>query len=91
MLHLSTIQDRNSLYVEPLIFEESWTQPAASVTPEALQALEKEFSVTYEPNERSYRITKRTIGRIIITNYDPAVLTNEERTALEQRGRTESR
>ena len=82
VLHLSTVQDRNSLYVEPLIFEESWTQPAASVTPEALQALEKELSVTYEPSERSYRITKRTIGRIIVTNYDPAILTNEERMLL---------
>jgi hypothetical protein len=82
VLHLSTIQDRNALYAEPLIFEETWTQPAASVTPEALQALEKELSVTYEPSERSYRITKRTIGRIIITNYDPSILANVERMRL---------
>jgi hypothetical protein len=82
VLHLSTIQDRNGLYAEPLIFEESWTEPAASVTPEALQALEKELSVSYEPKERSYRITKRTIGRIIITNYDPSTLANAERMRL---------
>jgi len=83
VLQLSTIQDRNALYAEPLIFEESWTEPAAAMTPENLQSLQKELSVTYEPKEHSYRITKRTIGRIIITNYDPAVLTNEERMRLD--------
>ena len=82
VLHLSTVQDRNALYAEPLIFEESWTEPAASLTPETLQALTKEFSVTYDPKANSYQITKRTIGRIIITNYDPAVLSNEERMRL---------
>jgi hypothetical protein len=83
VLHLSTVQDRNALYAEPLIFEESWTEPAASITPENLQSLQKELSVTYEPQARSYRITKRTIGRIIITNYNPSVLTNEERMRLD--------
>jgi hypothetical protein len=82
VLHLSTIQDRNALYAEPLIFEQTWSMPAASVTPEALQALEKELSVEYDAKSRSYKITKRTVGRIIITNYDPAVLSNEERMKL---------
>jgi hypothetical protein len=81
-LHLSTIQDRNSLYAEPLIFQENWTMPAAAVTPEALQSLEKDLSVTYDPKTRGYRISKRTVGRIIITNYDPAVLSNAERMQL---------
>jgi hypothetical protein len=82
VLHLSTIQDRNALYVEPLIFDESWTVPAASLRPEALQSLVKDLSVSYEEKTRSYRITKRTIGRIIVTNYDPSVLSNDERTRL---------
>jgi hypothetical protein len=82
VLHLSTIQDRNSLYAEPLIFEDSWTLPAASVTPEALQSLEKELSVEYQAKSKSYRVSKRTVGRILITNYDPAVLSNDERARL---------
>ena len=82
VLHLSTIQDRNTLYAEPLIFEDSWTMPAASVTPETLQSLEKDYSVTYDGKARSYRIAKRTVGRIIITNYDPKVLSNDERAQL---------
>ena len=76
------MQDRNALYAEPLIFEESWTEPAASLTPESPPSPPKEFSVTYDPKANSYQITKRTIGRIIITNYDPAVLSNEERMRL---------
>lgn len=82
VLQLSTIQDRNSLYAEPLIFEESWTLPAASVTAESLQSLEKELSVDYHEKTKSYRIGKRTVGRILVTNYDPAVLSNEERMRL---------
>ena len=81
-LQLSTIQDRSALFAEPLIFDESWTVPAASLSPEALQSLVKDLSVSYEEKTRSYRITKRTIGRIIITNYDPSVLSNDERMRL---------
>lgn len=82
VLHLSTVQDRNALYAEPLVFEENWSMPVGTMTPEALQSLEKEFSVTYDAKARVYQVAKRTIGRIIVTNYDPSALTNEERSAL---------
>ncbi|MGH7897520.1 MAG: hypothetical protein ACREQQ_06185 [Candidatus Binatia bacterium] len=84
VLHLSTIQDRNGLYAEPLIFEERWTVAAGSVTPQALQSLHSDFSVAHEPRGGVYRISKRTIGRIMITNYDPEVLSNEERRRLHE-------
>ena len=80
VLQLSSIQDRGSLYAEPLMFSESWTVPAASITPEVLQSLASQFVVTRERD--AYRLTKRTIGRIVITNYDPEVLSNEERRNL---------
>ena len=83
VLHLSTIQDRNALYAEPLIFEDSWTVPAASFTAETLQTLqEKDFSVAYDAKTHAYQVSKRTVGRIIITNYDPKVLSNDERMNL---------
>jgi hypothetical protein len=82
VLHLSSIQDRGALYAEPLIFTESWTVSAESVTPEVLQSLEKEFIVARDPGGSGYRITKRTVGRIVVTNYDPEVLTNDQRRAL---------
>ena len=78
VLHLSSIQDRSALYVEPLIFQQHWTMPTALLTPAALQTLAKEFSVTPDAGGASYRLSKRTLGRIIITNYDPEVLSNDE-------------
>ncbi len=82
-LHLSSIQDAGALYAEPLIFRESWTVAGDTITPEVLQALEKQFAVAREANG-TYRVTKRTIGRIVVTNYDPEVLGNDERRRLHE-------
>ncbi len=79
-LHLSAIQDQGALYAEPMIFTESWIVAADSVTPEVLQSLDDGFTVTREPS--GFRLTKRTVGRIVVTNYDPEVLSNAERRAL---------
>jgi hypothetical protein len=62
-----------------LIFERNWILPAGTFTPEGFQALEKEFSVTLSPEARGDRVAKRVTGRILITNYDPDILSNEER------------
>ena len=85
MAQLSTIQDRQSLHVEPLHFHYTWTVPAGSVTPETFQSTYKDFSLTYDPEARVYRVSKRINGRVIITNYDPAVLSNEERFLLHEK------
>lgn len=82
VLHLSSIQDRGALYVEPLLFHQHWILPASGVTPEALQSLAREFTVTREPGGSAYPVVKRTVGRIIITNYDPDLLSNDERMQL---------
>lgn len=84
VLQLSSIQDRNGLYAEPIVFDRSWTLPAASVTAADFQALEQQFSVTHDARARAYRIRKRVIGRIVITNYDPASLSNAERIRLQE-------
>jgi hypothetical protein len=82
--HLSTIQDRHALYVEPLHFQYSWTIPADTVTPEAFQSVYKDFSLTYDAEQHVYRVSRRINGRVIVTNYDPAVLSNEERFLLHE-------
>lgn len=84
VVHVSSIQDRGALYAEPMIFTDRWTVPAASMTPEVLQMFGPEYTVAREPAGGGYRITKRVIGRIVLTNYDPEVLTNDERRALHQ-------
>lgn len=84
MAHLSAIQDRNALYVEPLIFRERWTIPANLVTPEALQSADKDYDVDEDATNHVFRLSNRVTGRIIITNYDPATLPEEERNRINE-------
>ncbi|MEP6933197.1 MAG: hypothetical protein ABI988_04540, partial [Nitrospirota bacterium] len=80
--HLSAIQDQNQLHAEPLIYNQTWTIPANSVTAEGFQALQKEYLVTYNQNDNSYTLRKQITGPILITNYDPYTLSPEERARL---------
>ena len=82
MAHLSTIQDRQALHVEPLHFMHTWTVAAQAVTPETFASTYKDFSLAYDAEKRVYRVSKRVNGRVMISNYDPAVLPNEERVRL---------
>jgi len=83
--HLSAIQDRHALYVEPLHFQHTWRVSADAVTPEAFQAVYKDFSLTYDAQERAYDITKRVNGRVMISNYDPSILSDAERRRLHEK------
>jgi len=83
VLHLSAIQDHNSLYVEPLSIERSWTIPADSVTAEGFKTLEQEYQVTYNAKDKTYTLRKQVEGGTLITNYDPDSLYKEERALLQ--------
>ena len=80
--HLSAIQDQNQLFAEPLVYNQTWTIPANSVTAEGFQALQKEYLVIYSQTDNTYTLRKQIIGRTVITNYDPDTLSPEERTRL---------
>ncbi len=80
--HLSAIQDQNQLHAEPLVYHRTWTIPADSVTAEGFQALQKEYLVTYSHKDNSYTLRKQITGRTLITNYDPATLSPDERARL---------
>jgi len=80
--HLSAIQDQNHLHAEPLVYDQTWTIPANSVTAEGFQALEKEYLVTYSQKDNSYTLRKQITGQILITNYDPNTLSPDERARL---------
>jgi hypothetical protein len=88
MAHLSSIQDRHALYIEPLLFQYNWTIPANSLTPEGFQSIYKDFSLTYDAEKQVYQVSKRVTGRSIIANYDPAILSNEERIRLHEEAET---
>jgi hypothetical protein len=80
--HLSAIQDLNQLYAEPLAYNRTWMIPANSVTAEGFQALQKEYLVTYSQKDNTYTLRKQITGRTLITNYDPAALSPDERARL---------
>lgn len=83
VLHLSAIQDHNHLYVEPLNIERSWTIPADSVTAEGFKALEQEYQVAYNAQDKTFTLRKQVEGGALITNYDPNLLSREERASLQ--------
>ena len=87
VLHLSKLQDDHRLYVEPLILERDWTVPLSGLSGEDFVAMEKEFQVTYDPQAQAYHLRKRDIGRIVITNYDPDILSPAERLELQQKAK----
>ncbi|NOS81979.1 MAG: hypothetical protein E8D46_03655 [Nitrospira sp.] len=80
--HLSAIQDQNQLHAEPLVYNRTWTIPANSVTAEGFQALQKEYLVAYNQKDNTYTLRKQVLGRTLITNYDPATLSPDERARL---------
>jgi hypothetical protein len=84
VLHLSAIQDRHQLFVEPLMFDQHWTLPAESLTAEQLADLQKDYKVEYQPERKQITLSKRVNGRIVLTNYDPSTLSNEERMRLHE-------
>jgi hypothetical protein len=84
VLHLSSIQDRHKLFVEPLMFDQHWTLPAESLTAEQMAGLQKEFKVEYQAGRKQVVLSKRVAGHILLTNYDPAMLSNEERIRLHE-------
>lgn len=84
VLHISAIQDANRLYAESMLFERAWTIPAESVTAEGFRALEQEYLINYDAQQKAYRLRKPVSGRILITNYDPNTLPDDERVRLHE-------
>lgn len=82
VLHLSTLQDRNLLYVEPLIFYKTWEIPIGSVSGQDFEILENKYDISVDSQRQLYLLKKRILGRTLITNYDPENLSNEERIQL---------
>ena len=84
VLHISSIQDRNKLFVEPLMFDQQWTLPAESLTADQMTGLQKDFKIELLTESKQVILSKRETGRILLTNYDPATLSNEERIRLQE-------
>jgi len=81
---ISSVQDRHQLFVEPLQFEQSWQIPADSINPEQLANVQKDFKVEYDIPSKRLTLTKRVTGHIVLTNYDPQLLSNADRIKLNE-------
>ena len=82
MSQLSSIQDRHALNVEPLYFQRSWSVAADGVTPETFASIYKDFTIGFDDQAKRWRVSKRIVGRVMISNYDPAALSDDERQRL---------
>lgn len=82
VMHLSSVQDRDELFIEPLVFERVLSLPRASVPAEKLPDLEQEYRVSIDEAQAKLILDKRVRGRMILSNYDPSTLANPERAAL---------
>jgi len=81
ILHLSALNLARQLQVGPIIYEETWPLPLDhSLTS---QALGKGYEWSRDERGQA-QLTRRVSGRVVITNYDPGVLDNEERRRLQQ-------
>lgn len=82
---ISSAQDRHQLFVEPLQFEQSWQIPADSLSLEQLTGLQKGFEVEYNISGKQHlTLIKRISGHIVLTNYDPQLLSNADRIKLNE-------
>lgn len=84
VLHLSSIQDRHALFVEPLFFETTWLLPKDSMTADRLLQLQQDHNIHIHTEKNTFVLKKKVMGHIILTNYDPQQLNNDERIALNE-------
>ena len=86
LLHLAGLDAERKLFVEPVLFEESHSvrtdrppNPA-----EVVAALEKGFRWEGDTDGRVHTVRRKAVGRLLIANYDPNRLGNEERRRLHE-------
>lgn len=84
VLHLSSIQDKQQLFAEPLMFIQSWTLPVEALDIGQIDNLQKDYIIDYQSDKKLIKLTKREFGRVLLTNYDPSTLSNDERFRLNQ-------
>jgi len=83
VLHLSTIQDRDHLFFEPIILTKSWKLPINQLSSASFSSLEKEFSIDINQGGKQFTLKKQEPSRIVISNYNPALLTEADRQQLD--------
>jgi len=86
LLHLAGLDEERKLFVGPILFEESHTvRTNRPPNPdEVVAALEKGFRWEGDSDGKIHTVRRKAVGRVLIANYDPARLSNEERRKLHE-------
>jgi hypothetical protein len=87
LLHLASLQQAQVLYIEPLSYEEPF--PVAldrALTPaEVVAALDKGYRWSVKNQANSPQVlARKVVGRLVIANYEPWRLSNDERHRLNE-------
>ncbi len=88
VLHLSTIQDQDHLFFEPLILTKRWQLPIQQLSSKDFSTLEKEYDISIDQAHEQYTLKKLQQSRLVISNYNPALLTETERQQLDDESQT---
>jgi len=86
LLHLAGLEAERKLFVAPILFEESQTvRTNRPPNPdEVVSALEKGFRWEGDSEGKVHTVRRKAVGRLLIANYDPSRLPNEERRRLHE-------
>ena len=86
LLHLASLDYERKLYVGPIMYEESMPVKLerAPHPDEVVGALEKGYRWTPNGGPNLYLLKRQAVGRVIIANYDPNRLSNEDRRRLQE-------
>ncbi|MDF0645150.1 MAG: hypothetical protein P0111_14060 [Nitrospira sp.] len=86
LLHLAGLDAERKLFVEPILFEESQTvKTSRAPNPdEVVAALEKGLRWEGDQEGKIHTVRRKAVGRLLIANYDPKRLSNEDRRRLHE-------
>jgi hypothetical protein len=86
LLHLAGLDAERRLFVGPVLFDESQTvRTNRPPNPdEVVAALEKGFRWEGDSEGKVHTVRRKAVGRLLISNYDPNRLPNEERRRLHE-------
>ncbi|MGH7288661.1 MAG: hypothetical protein ACREI8_11655 [Myxococcota bacterium] len=87
-LHLAALSARRELFVQRIGYEESRPVPLAGgpTAADALAAAQEGYRWS-RAGGGSYQLTRRVPGRLLLANFDAALLSNAERAALDAEAR----
>lgn len=91
VLHLSSLNQSRELFVGPIVYEQVFpfslsrslsNQETLAGLGILLQAAEKGYQWTQQGSQGELSLSRHVVSRVAITNYDPSILTNQERQEL---------